>query len=132
MASTTQGGLSKRMSDPYASMRTRAHWKPEDATRVLDDWSRSGLSMAAFAREHGLRQQRLQWWQARLRESSAQPVRLVPATPRQAPLIELASMPCAAVVVVTIDGVRVELTTPSETDPRWVAALVHAVRGDRT
>jgi transposase-like protein len=132
MAGRSQGGLSKRVSDRYASMRTRAHWKPEDAARVLDDWSRSGLPLAAFAREHGLRYERLQRWQARLRESSPQAVRLVPVMPRKAPLIELASIARAAAVVVAVEGVRVEVTTPSEVDPRWVVALVHGLQGEPT
>jgi hypothetical protein len=90
--------------------------------------------MAAFAREHGLRQQRLQWWRARLGDNSQQPVRLVPATVRPAPLIELGStlMATSATVVVAIDDVRVEIANPREADPRWVAALVLAVRGGRT
>lgn len=128
MASKAQG--SKDVPDRYASMGTRAHWKPEDAARVLDEWSRSGLSMIEFARERGLRHDRLQRWQARLGESSAQAVRLVPVTPRKAPLVELGSTSRSAAVVIAVgESARVEVTAPSEVDPRWVAALVHGLQG---
>jgi transposase-like protein len=45
----------------------RRYWRTEDAQRVLGAWRRSNLSMAAFAREHGLVRARLARWQRRLR-----------------------------------------------------------------
>lgn len=117
--------------DPYESLRTRARWKPEDAARVLSDWAESGKSMAAFAREHGLSLQRVFWWRGRLTEATSDPkkpkARLVPATPRKAPLLSLVPSSGAAVVVSTA-GVRVEVVDPLATDPRWVAALMRAMQ----
>ena len=131
MATKTPGGHSRDVGDRYASMRSRAHWRPEDAARVLDDWSRSGLTMAAFAREHGLGLHRIRWWQGRQNERKAAAVHLVPVTPRQAPLVGLTSA-IAPAMVVDVDGVRIELRESSEADPRWVAALVLGLRGERT
>jgi transposase-like protein len=98
---------------------------------VLADWAESGKPMAAFAREHGLALQRLFWWRGRLRESTSEAkkpkTRLVPVTPRKAPLLSLVSSSGAAVVVSTV-GVRVEVVDPLAADPRWVAALVRAMQ----
>jgi transposase-like protein len=132
MASNGPDGRKKDGSDRYSSLRTRSHWKAEDAARVLDDWLRSGLKMAAFAREHGLGLHRLRWWQAQLSARKAPPtVHLVPVTPRQAPLVALGSTAGAALVV-DVEGVRIEVSNSREADPRWVAALVLGLRGGRT
>lgn len=131
MASKGADGRARGVSDRYSSLRTRSHWKAEDAARVLEDWSRSGLTMAAFAREHGLGQHRLRWWQGRQDDSKARTVHLVPVTPRQAPLVALGSTAGAALVV-DVEGVRIEVSNSSEADPHWVAALVLGLRGERT
>jgi len=49
----------EKTMDPYEGMRTRRHWKREDATRVLADWSESGESMTAFTRRHQISMHRL-------------------------------------------------------------------------
>lgn len=123
-------------TDPYEGMRTRRHWKPDDATRVLSDWAKSGLPMAAFAQCHGLSQQRMCWWRERLEKASTagakSSTRLVPATVRRAPLISMEPPPRVAAVVVATSGVRVEVADPNATDPQWVAALLRAVHEART
>lgn len=123
-------------ADPYEGMRTRRHWKADDATRVLSDWAKSGLPMADFARRHGLSQQRMCWWRERLKEVPAAgekpTTRLVPATVRRAPLISMEPLPRVAAVVVATSGVRVEIADPHVTGPQWVAALVRAVHEART
>ena len=121
---------------PYENMRTRRHWKREEAARVLSDWAESGLPMAAFARRHGLSQQRICWWRERLKTASSAgtktTTRLVPATVRRAPLISMEPLPRVAAVVVATSSVRVEIADPHATDPQWVAALVRAVHEART
>ena len=129
MTNKASSGRSKRGPAPHTFPRTRARWTSQEASRVLEDWLRSGLSLSAFAREQGLNQQRLFWWRSRLRESQTRALQLVPATPRQAPLIELASASRSAAVVVAVEGVRVEVASPNETDPGWVAALVRNLQG---
>lgn len=123
-------------TDPYEGLRTRAHWKRSDAERVVEDWRGSGLSMAEFARRHHLGLHRIHWWRDRtLREDPVQgePVgaRLVPAVVRRAPLIALDVGSKEPAVAVVVDGVRVELSSAHDTDPRWLAALVSALRGER-
>jgi hypothetical protein len=62
---------SQETTEPYEGMRTRQHWKRENAARVLADWVDSGESMTAFTRRHQLSLHRLQWWRAPL----SQPLR---------------------------------------------------------
>lgn len=127
-------------ADVYAALRTRAHWKPEQAARVLSDWSRSGESMAAFARRHRLGLHRLHWWRERLRKkgdkfaapSSAAPApRLVPAVIRKAPLISLSTSPRTSVCI-AFEDVRVEVQEPNTVDVRWLGTLVSELRGVRS
>jgi hypothetical protein len=123
--------------DPYAGLRTRAHWKPADAARVLGDWSRSGEGLSAFARRHKLGLQRLKRWRGRLgaqvTEHEGGGARLVPVVVRsKAPLVGLKPAARTFAVSLEVDTVRIEVVNAHETDPRWVAALVRELRGERT
>lgn len=122
--------------DRYVGLRTRAHWKPADAARVLGDWSRSGEALTAFARRHRLGVERLKRWRGRLgtpagqREGSG--ARLVPVVVRSpAPLVALEPATRTFGVSLVVDAVRIEVADAHGTDPRWVAALVHELRGGR-
>ena len=82
----------------------------------------AGQTQAAFAREHGLRQQRLSWWRSQLQArevdaAEAGQVRFVPAVVRPAARTRVD----AGAVVRLAGGVMVEI---SEASPQWVAALV--------
>ena len=119
----------------YAGMRTRRHWKRDEAERVLADWAQSGESMAAFARRNQLGLHRLQWWRGQLAQQPAsaarEPVRLLPVVPRQAPLIAFESG-VASAVSVTVGSARIDVSDVHRTDPRWLAALVAELRGDQS
>jgi hypothetical protein len=119
--------------DPYGSLRTRAHWRPVDAVRVLGDWSRSGESLSVFARRHRLGLERLTRWRGRLGTPAAQGERngsrLVPVVVKApAPLVALAPARTFAVSL-ELDTIRIEVSDAHGTDPRWVAALVRELRG---
>jgi len=51
---------------PRKSTR-RDPWTEDEARTVLSAASRSGLSLAAFARRHGLPDRTLYWWRTQLR-----------------------------------------------------------------
>ena len=51
---------------PRKSTR-RDPWTEDEARAVLSAASRSGLSLAAFARRHGLLDRTLYWWRTQLR-----------------------------------------------------------------
>ncbi len=48
----------------------RDPWDAEEARRVLAAAGQSGLSLATFARRHGLCDRQLYWWRSRLRSHS--------------------------------------------------------------
>jgi len=63
-----------------ATLMANRYWRAADAKRVLEAWRRSGQSVAAFTREHGLSAARLLRWRARLELPEApvfHPVRVV-------------------------------------------------------
>ena len=122
---------SHKTTDPYAGMRTRRHWKREDAVRALADWAQSGESLTAFARRHQLGAHRLQWWRTQLAQAPSmepQPVRLLPVIPRQAPLIPIGSGASSAVSV-TVGAARIDVSDTLQTDPRWPAKLIAELQG---
>jgi len=50
------------------ALRT-GYWRPESAELVVSAWEQSGETLAAFARRHGLRPERLARWRDRLRRA---------------------------------------------------------------
>lgn len=128
--SSTKEQQSKE-ADLYEGLRSRRQWKREDAERVLSDWSKSGQTMTAFARQHQLGLHRLQWWRSQL----AQPVteeptfRLLPVVPCQAPLISVEPHAAVAISVVVM-GARIEISDTQQLDPKWVAQLISQLRGE--
>ncbi|HET9625835.1 MAG TPA: hypothetical protein VFP84_30945 [Kofleriaceae bacterium] len=59
------GARGSGMAKRPATAPRRPHWTEADARRVLADWERSGETLEAFARGHGLGLQRLAWWKKR-------------------------------------------------------------------
>lgn len=110
------------------------NWSAAEAKAVLDAQSKSGASILAFAREHGIVPKRLYWWRYRLavspqekRTRSSEPVgRLIPLT-----VVESVSPARSRAEgrVVVIDGaLRVEVDDPAAVSPAWIATLVRSVR----
>lgn len=99
------------------------YWRKEDAERVLEALRRSGESVPAFARRHGVGPERIAYWQERVAEVEA---------PVLVPMIVRAAAPTASVgvaVTVAIGGVRVEVADAARVPPAWLAALVGALGG---
>lgn len=107
----------------------RERWTEARARVVLEAWDRSGLTLAAFARQRGVGPQRLTWWRKRLAETTrgtnASPVSLVPVTLRPAPTIALG----APVAITSRAGVRIEVRDVGAVTAAWVAALLVALDG---
>jgi len=53
--------MSEDQADRYERLRTRSHWKQEDASAVLLDWQSSGQTLSTFARRHHLGLHRLHY-----------------------------------------------------------------------
>jgi hypothetical protein len=58
-------------------------------------------------------------------------LRLVPAVVRRAPLVSIGEVTTRAPVCIALERVRIEVSEPNGTDPRWLAALVSELRGAR-
>jgi transposase-like protein len=100
-------------------------WGAEEARRVLAAWQRSGLSVNAFAREHGFTAQRLGWWKRRIHDGGAEQLaRFVPVVVR--PASEKASAN-ASVVLRSPRGTAVEVLDAQAVSPEWLSELVNAL-----
>ena len=106
----------------------RNRWTRAHAEGVLARWSESGESLYLYARRHGLSEQRLYYWRARLAEDP-QPTRarLVPAVVRGAApgWVNLEGSRASSAVTVSYGDVRIEVSDPRAVDAAWVSELVH-------
>jgi transposase-like protein len=98
-------------------------WTADEAGIVLEQWQRSGESIAAFARRHGITPARLYWWRKRLVDgacmrgaATAPSLTLVPAT-----VVTASTATVARVEIWLRDGIAIEVADAS---PSWVAAIV--------
>lgn len=117
--------MSKRAEAKRASNEAPAkRWTEQDARRVLEEWEKSGETVAEFARLRGLVPQRLFWWRKRLERvaSCESKPAFIPVTVRAA--AEWREAERVAVVVTAGDGVRVEVREVDGATAAWVAALV--------
>lgn len=78
---------------PYTPRKSsrRDPWTEQEAREALAAASRSGLSLAAFARRHGLSDRQLYWWHMRLRthrDVDVGPLSFVPVVPAPLPASE--------------------------------------------
>jgi transposase-like protein len=105
-----------RLPDPADS------WTDDDARVALDEWRRSGESIAAFARKHGVAAPRLYWWKKKLRAPmAASSARSKPTTPMLS-LVPASILLAGAALTIRLPGeVSIEVANAS---PSWVAAIV--------
>lgn len=57
---------SSRVDDRVAAVLAKRPWDEDDARVALEAFDASGMSGAAFAREHGFTRERLSWWKRKL------------------------------------------------------------------
>lgn len=105
-----------RIPDPSAA------WTPDEARAIFDEWHRSGESVAAFARRHGVSATRLYWWRRRLDDASVTHVQpaFVPAS--------IVSTDATATVRLA-GGVTIEI---AHVTPSWIAAMVAELARSRS
>jgi hypothetical protein len=103
------------------SKTTRWSWK--QGSKVIGEWRRSGLSMAAFARKRGLGTQRLRYWRDRVEgdgtgegERRGAEAKLVPGV-----VVGIGSL---RISVHLSRGVIVEAAAADDLEPAWLAELV--------
>jgi len=100
-----------------AELGVSRKWTEEDAREALAALEASGESVNAFARRLGIVPQRLLWWRSRLGR----------VTPSFVPVEVIGASP--AVVVVTEDGTRVEVSTADAASAEWVGTMLRSLRG---
>jgi transposase-like protein len=93
-----RGSLSARKSR-WSDLSRKRRWTSEEARALFEEQSRSGVSLAAFAREHKLGLPRLYDWRRRLAQERSSrgagprllPVRVISTGPdlREQPVIEI-------------------------------------------
>ena len=111
-----------------AKLRGRKQWKERDARRVLGALRASGLSVAAFTRQHGLGRKRILWWRQRLadwRRTPQDSPSLIPVVPISLPEVR------AAVVIRFPGGVVVEVADTSAVEAEWTSRVVSGLTRKR-
>lgn len=122
---------------------TNEVWTEAHARRVLDAWSKSGLTMTEFARRERVRVQRLFWWRDRLglakgRRSAetrkaevkeAPAARFAPAVVKRAPRVTVGG--AATIVITTRSGRTIEIAEPARVAPSWIGAVVRELERTR-
>ena len=99
-------------------------WSATEARVALERWQASGLTLAAYCRQRGLRAQRLARWRQRLGwegEDEAEGGRGPGSTWVEATVMGLGAG--AAVVVHVGGGARIEVGEVERVEPAWVATL---------
>ncbi len=110
-------------------------WTEREARTALRAWRRSGESLQAFAREHGISPHRLRWWSQRSRVAKARSTRqAAEAAPREAVefvravVVGRAMQGEASVLVRLPDGIEIELRDAEQASAVEIARLVAELR----
>jgi hypothetical protein len=121
-----------------AALRGPAHWSADDARAVLATWRASGLSRTRFCERHGFTTQRLYLWARQLGDwevtAEVSPIEamasLVPAVIRSSGAEGGSTSTTSAPLTLRLpSGVALEFRDGLVLDPRWLSALVAALRG---
>jgi hypothetical protein len=108
-------------------------WTAVEARDALAVCDRSGETLAAFARRHGIAVYRLYWWRRRLKKTEgiakAPDARLIPVMVRGEGIEPRRTNGCIAVIE---GALRVEVGDASAVSPAWVAALLRYARESGT
>jgi transposase-like protein len=109
-------------------------WTAEEGRQVIKAWSKSGLTVAAFARKTGLKQGRVYWWREHLgtvpEAANAIDVREEPPPFLPVVLRDALTQPLGMsvpVAVCTRGGLRIEVAALGAVSAAWVASLVRSV-----
>jgi len=107
-------------SDPGLTTEARRHWTADHARGMLAAWSKSGLSLSAFARQQGVNAERLRWWRKQLgtAEDNRATVAFIPA---------VMSGKSSVVVVRLPGGVEVEAADMTAVPAQWLVEVVRAL-----
>jgi transposase-like protein len=128
----------QRTESGLAGLQGSRPWTEDEGRRVIEAWRASGLTVAAFAREAGLKSKRVYWWREQLGATPVEAGALeVRDEPRRAPVFlpvvlrpAPAEPPPGASVPVTVcarEGLRIEVALLDAASAAWVATLVRSL-----
>jgi transposase len=109
-----------RATSLLSKLTTHRRWRPEEVREVLDAHRRSGVSLVAFARRHGLEVKRLYWWRRRLK-SAPGPTR--PTAVRFLPVAVRPVESAPARIEILLRGGR-RLRVGADCDLGWLGQMV--------
>jgi hypothetical protein len=111
-------------------------WTAREARQVLSAWRASGLSIAGFARRHGLTPRRVSWWRKRLGEwaepvSERRPSDHRAIAPAIVPAVVAGTVEASgSAVIVRVGGaVVLEVVEPALVAPAWLSAVIVELSG---
>jgi hypothetical protein len=88
----------------------RRRWSAGEAQDVLEQWKRSGLSLARFARQQGYGVQRLQWWKGKLAKQPSTIARFVPVELSPGPIASGVRGPASGWIEIALpEGIRLRV-----------------------
>jgi hypothetical protein len=110
-------------------MSNNNRWTEKQGREVVQQWRRSGLTLAAFARQQGCTVQRLRYWCERVGVEQRSPVRSGGAGRKQklVPGVVVDMVAGGRISVTLPRGVVVEARELGQVDPAWVAEAVRAL-----
>ena len=101
-------------------------WTTAEAQGVLEQWKRSGLPLARFAKQQGYVPERLRWWKLKLERGSATLLRFVPVELPASASAAVSARTTSPIEILVPGGVR--LLVPEAVEVGAVARLVAALR----
>lgn len=115
------------MKRQYSDRRTRRRRTPQQQAELLTQYRRSGLSQRDFVQSHGLGLSTLTKWLREERRTDVKPPERNGSVPFQEVNLSPQFRPAGwAAEVALADGAVLRLSV--QTDPAWVAELLHALR----
>lgn len=121
--------LTQMPADTYTPRKSsrRDPWTEDEAREALSAARRSGLSIAAFARRHGLSPPQVYWWHLRIHThpevERGRPLAFVPVVPAREPASVAPSLAGGLELVVSGAVIRVQPGFCEQTLARAVAVL---------
>jgi transposase-like protein len=106
-----------------AELRER-RWTKQDARVLLDAIERSGETVRAFARAHGLNANRIYKWREQLANEEAEAVEQLSFAP-----VVVTGLGRSPTLVIRLGELEIDVVDPQKVEPRWLAQLIAAAQG---